>query len=170
MSGAEALRLARFWGRVEVGFSNQCWPWKGRANPAGYGRFEGSMAHRMAYELINGPIPEDLIVRHRCDNPPCCNPKHLLLGTQLDNMGDAVERKRIAHSRRNGRTKLTEEDVHYIRRNPDRLTGRAMAERYGIARSTISYIQSGRSWKWVVGAVGIEPTSSPCDGDAKPLS
>jgi hypothetical protein len=153
------IDVATFWSRVAGSTQFQCWLWTGRANDHGYGRFKDTMAHRVAYELVKGPIPAGLVVRHRCDNPPCCNPAHLEVGTPADNSKDAVQRGRLARGPRHGNTKLTESEVLQIRANPDRQTVTALAERYAVSKSTISYIRSGRSWK-VVGAEGIEPSTS----------
>jgi hypothetical protein len=89
----------RFWARVEK-LSTGCWEWSGFRNLArgGYGYVEGRRAHRVAWELANGPIPEGLHVCHRCDNPPCCNPSHLWLGTDLDNARDKIAKRRQDHS------------------------------------------------------------------------
>lgn len=143
----EPIDTAKFWTSIRGAGDHDCWDWDARSNPKGYGRFRGEMAHRIAYELIKGDIPAGLIVRHRCDNPKCCNPNHLDTGTHIDNMRDAVERGRIAKGERHGKSKLTADNVAYIRANPDRLTGRALAAMFGAASSTISYIRHGRSWK-----------------------
>jgi len=83
-----------------------CIPWVGTEASGGYGRpmFRGRRcgAHQVMYELVYGPIPDGLVVRHACDWPPCINPLHLLLGTQQQNIEDMVERGR--HS--NGRDKI----------------------------------------------------------------
>jgi hypothetical protein len=93
------------------------------------------------------------MVRHSCDNPPCCNPSHLLEGTQLDNMGDAASRGRTAQGSRNGMAKLCEEDVREIRRiyRPKTRDAGAipLAHRYGVSTATIIQIASGRKWKHV---------------------
>lgn len=143
------LATAKFWSRVAIPSDFQCWEWQGKKNDSGYGRVTGAMAHRVAYQLFNGPVPDDILIRHRCDNPGCCNPRHMLLGTNLDNMGDAVRRKRTARGRGHVNTRISERDAAYIKANPDRLTLRALAERFGIAVSTCSYIRSGRSWKYL---------------------
>lgn len=145
-------QIAGFWARVRFGGSNfQCWEWEGRKNQAGYGRWAGTMAHRVAYELVHGPIPADQQVRHRCDNKPCCNPHHLLIGSQSDNMQDALERGQFATGERHGRARITDADALYIRRNPDRLKLADLAARFGLAKSTVSYIRSGRSWAHLAG-------------------
>lgn len=142
------LQLAKFWGQVDVGLDCECWPWRGRSNAGGYGRHDAAMAHRVAYTLVNGEIPDGMIIRHNCDNPPCCNPKHLLVGTHADNMQDCISRKRIAHGAKQHKTSITAEDALYIRKNPDRMTGRALAAKFGLSPSTISYIRSGKTWRY----------------------
>ena len=91
-----------FWSHVAVGSADACWPWTSRT-ARGYGNlyFRGrtQMAHRVAFELANGPIPAGLLVRHTCDNPPCCNPAHLLLGTHRDNAWDRERRNRSKSAR-----------------------------------------------------------------------
>jgi hypothetical protein len=91
-----------FWGKVKRGSPEECWPWKGARNPAGYGKIlvDGVHidTHRVAYMLAVGPIGE-LLVCHKCDNPPCCNPQHLWLGTCSDNLRDAVAKGRMGRKR-----------------------------------------------------------------------
>ena len=159
----DAMQVARFWSKVKAATDFQCWDWTGTKNAKGYGRVmrrkKFYAAHRIAYELVNGPIPEASLIRHTCDNPACCNPRHLLPGTCQQNMDDAVTRKRMACGERSGRTRLTVADVAYIRENPERVTQVELAARYGMAESSISYIRSGRSWK-MVGDDGVEPSTS----------
>lgn len=73
-----------------------CWLWCGAKNNKGYGVIRvagrGCLSHRVAFELMNGPIPLGLVVRHRCDTPLCCNPSHLELGTMADNTADMLQR------------------------------------------------------------------------------
>jgi hypothetical protein len=159
MADFTPMDIAAFWSRVEGSTPFQCWPWQGQKNDKGYGRWRGSMAHRAAYELVHGPIPEGQIVRHRCDNPPCCNPDHLVAGTHVDNAQDALTRGRFSEGARHGNTKLTQEQADYIRRNPDGKRQRDLAKQFGVSVSTISYIRSGRSWR-MVGARGFEPLTS----------
>lgn len=90
--------------------SSGCWEWKGHRNQAGYGEFcvngeRHTRAHRFMWEAIHGSIGS-LHVLHKCDNPPCCNPDHLFLGTQQDNMKDRDLKGRVAHGAN-----------HYKRRN-----------------------------------------------------
>jgi len=88
----------RFWKKVNKGSPSECWEWMAYKNPTGYGRVSKGgkieVAHRVAYELTYGAIPEGMVVMHRCDNPQCCNPGHLSLGTQKNNMWDCVSKGR----------------------------------------------------------------------------
>lgn len=91
--------IAEFWSQVKQGAPDECWEWQGRRNDDGYGQIRlGNTyrAHRIAYKLAYGSIPDSLWVLHRCDNPPCCNPAHLFLGTVLDNNRDAAAKGRRA--------------------------------------------------------------------------
>ena len=146
------IQIAHFWGKVKFETDFQCWAWMGAKNSAGYGRIVVDRvllpAHRVAYTLINGPIQDGSIIRHKCDNPECCNPRHLETGTDQDNSNDAVSRGRTAHGKRNSRTKLTAEQITYIRTNPDKLLQKDFAKMYGMATSSISYIANRRSWKY----------------------
>jgi hypothetical protein len=91
LTGWELSEEQRFWNMVEV-VPGACWKWKGAKLPFGYGRFrwngEQECAHRASWMIHNGPIPDGLVVMHKCDNPECSNPEHLQLGTQADNIHD----------------------------------------------------------------------------------
>lgn len=90
----------RFWLLVDKRGPDECWPWAGGARSHnGYGEYghasRGKVrAHRVAYELTHGPIPDGLSICHHCDNPPCCNPAHLFAGTTLDNARDRAQKGR----------------------------------------------------------------------------
>ncbi len=94
---------ARFWEKVDrSGGPDACWPRTGWHDRIGYGRFrigdQQLLAHRVAWMLDTGElIPEGMCVLHHCDNPPCCNRRHLFLGTQADNMADCVKKGRMQH-------------------------------------------------------------------------
>lgn len=142
-----ALQLAGFWSRVDVKTEFQCWEWKGAPGGNGYGRYAGQRTHRIAHTLVNGPIPDGMLVLHSCDNKLCCNPRHLRIGTHQDNSNDALSRNRLARGVNAGNSKLTPEQVAAIRENRNSRTLKSWAEEFGVSESTISYVRSGRSWK-----------------------
>lgn len=84
--------------RVSVEKISRCWIWSLAKDKDGYGvAHKGKKnirAHRISYEAFIGQIPEDMGVLHKCDNPSCCNPQHLFLGTNQDNMNDMVSKGR----------------------------------------------------------------------------
>lgn len=88
----------RFWSRVIRSEPDECWLWGGKVNDAGYGIFNDQSnairAHRFSWQLEFGEIADGLKIRHRCDNPPCVNPRHLEPGTHKQNMEDMVQRGR----------------------------------------------------------------------------
>ena len=90
-----------FWDNVDVGSDDECWPFNGVLDQDGYGRWYGKAAHRIAFSLEHGE-PDNLVLHH-CDNPPCCNPRHLYDGTQQENVRDREVRGRGASGTRNGR-------------------------------------------------------------------
>lgn len=146
MAKMSPIEVARFWSRVSSGRDFHCWEWQGAKAPKGYGRCSAGMAHRVAYELVYGPIPEGLVIRHKCDNPRCCNPKHLTPGTTQDNTNDKVERGRHPRGQSASRAKLTEDEALEILRNPDRLRVSDLAQRFNVSKSTVSLIRSGDRW------------------------
>lgn len=141
------------WSLIDKKGPDECWPWLGWAYKNGYGgiRIQGKdyLPHRLAYELVNGIIPNGLLVRHTCDNPPCCNPSHLLIGTAQDNSMDMVDRNRQAKGERNGRAKLTEKKVKEIKKlyALGKCKQCAIARIYDVNQSTIFRIVNYRIWK-----------------------
>jgi HNH endonuclease len=131
-----------------VQVTENCWLWKGGVDICGYGstNFKGSRkarAHRVAYELFKEPIPKGMLVLHRCDNPSCCNPDHLFVGTQKDNKKDQASKDRIGW-------KLKAADVIEIKKlRASGMVMRAIANLYKVGESTISHIINGRKWKHV---------------------
>ncbi len=131
-----------------------CWGWIGPLHNAGYGRLAHDkmelLAHRIAYELFVGPIPDGMHVLHHCDNPPCMNPAHLFLGTHADNMRDMVVKGRSQRGERNGQSKLTEGQVLEIRKvHAGGDSQKELAQRYGVDRSMVNRIVNGKNWGWL---------------------
>jgi hypothetical protein len=143
---------ALFWAQVQRGSEDDCWPWLGYQDAAGYGRTNKCgehFAHRVAWVLTQGQIPTGLKVLHTCDNPPCCNPAHLYLGTQLENMRDMVQRGRGGDHRgqRNGRARISESDVCRIRSEREMgQTQGQLAALFGVGQQAISRLLAGKSW------------------------
>lgn len=126
-------------GYLEAG-PNECWPWLKATVTDGYGTIALAAGvpyatHRLAYEIKNGPIPAGKCIRHICNNRPCCNPAHLVLGDSLDNIVDRVLTS-------NG--KLTLEQVQAIQ--IDKRTQKIIAKEYKVSQSLISRIKSGNRW------------------------
>lgn len=150
--------IQRFWRKVQIDDSESCWLWQAFRNPKGYGMISNggymALAHRVSWAIHNGKVPANKYVLHRCDNPSCCNPKHLYIGTNADNVRDKVERGRSSWPRpeRAGEghpmVKLTTEAVMEIRSEIGiRGAGVRLARKYGVRPSTITMIQKGRLWK-----------------------
>jgi transposase-like protein len=96
-----APRFARdFWSFVRKTHEHGCWTWTGITDLKGYGRWGRKIASRQSWELANGPILDGLWVLHHCDNPPCVNPRHLYLGTVVENGRDAATRGRAHRPRK----------------------------------------------------------------------
>lgn len=140
---ANAPSLAdRFWSKVSRGPYAECWPWMAsvRRKDEGYGAFwlEGKHqpASRVAWMLTNGPIADGLVVCHRCDNPPCCNPAHLFLGTAKDNDADRVAKGRQVKGSKQPNAVLTEEVVLRLRALAAEVGIAEAARRMGINRAT----------------------------------
>jgi hypothetical protein len=149
------------WEKVKKGGNEECWPWLGFCNDQGYGRVwingRGYYAHRVIYQLANpGTIrrssPKNKnaygFLRHKCDNPVCCNPLHLEIGTHADNMRDKVERGRskwFDSSIDSPRAKLTAAQVLEIRGQPKE-SRLKLAAKYGVSIQTIKAVRSRRHY------------------------
>ena len=145
--------ILRFWERVDVQGPDECWPWTGGFFNHGYGQFifyyKHRLAHRVAlFGLNEHEFEEDAL--HSCDNPPCCNPKHLFPGNDKDNMLDAVVKGRIGGEAHPG-SKLTEDEVREIRRlyAQGNIMQSELARRYSMDITSINGIVRGRTWRHV---------------------
>lgn len=136
-----------FWSRVIK--SDHCWEFTGRRDDAGYGHItiagiKGTLAHRISWTLTNGEIPSGMDVLHKCDNPPCCNPDHLFLGTALDNAVDMVVKGRFA-------SRLGSQDVLTIRalfsRKIKTLT--ELAKMFNMRCSSVKRIVEHERWRHI---------------------
>ena len=132
--------------------TDTCWVWKGRTNKKGYGIIgfrneDGRMAHRVAWILKNGEIPEGLCVCHKCDNPPCVNPDHLFLGTNQENIADrhAKGRSNAPRGEQHGMSVLNDHQVKQIQSDPR--PSRQVGKTYGISKTHVLRIKKGESWK-----------------------
>lgn len=136
------------WDRIKTGSPDECWEWQGCRLPTGYGKIGRNgvtyVTHRVVWELTNGSIHEGMVVCHRCDNPPCCNPNHLFLGTKGDNTADMISKGRLAVSFQLGHTKLSPEDLAAIR--ADKRTSREIAKAYDIHPGHVWRIRAGKRW------------------------
>lgn len=141
-------RRSQFWTSVASGEPDACWPWTGTRSRLNYGSYTlrgiNHRAHRVAYMLSKGPIPADLHVLHSCDNPPCCNPRHLRVGTVLENSRERTAKGRVPVGEKNGGAKLRAEDVYVIRGSTESST--VLGRRYGVHPSTISSIKRRFLW------------------------
>jgi hypothetical protein len=128
-----------------------CWEFDGNRTGDGYGSvyIEGSMrpAHRISYEHHHGLLG-GLLVRHKCDNPPCVNPDHLEPGTNAENMADMVARGRSSRGESNPKARLTEAQVASIKARPT-ATVATLAREYGVGETAIRKIRNGQTWGWV---------------------
>lgn len=133
---------------------NGCWEWCGSRREDGYGFFlvdgQTTSPARFAWEAINGLIPDGLNACHYCDNPPCCNPQHLFLGTQAENLADRNSKGRHAYGIRNGAAKLSDTTVRQAReRHAQGWTFRTLAKEYGVDHRAIERAVKGETWKHV---------------------
>ena len=152
-----------FWSKVDKRGRDECWEWAGRVCPKGYGYFDRSegrkckwkeRAHRQAWMLVKGDIPDGLHVLHKCDNRKCCNPRHLFLGTHLDNMQDKVAKGRQARNTHvvgemQGNAVLTEAKVRRIRKLAGKMSQKKIGELVGIGQGHVSKVINRVIWTHV---------------------
>ena len=143
----------RFWSKVEKNSDNECWEWKAGKYSFGYGEFsingKNDLAHRYSYSLYYGEIPKGMFVCHHCDNPPCVNPKHLFLGTHIDNVNDMLQKKRNPRGEKSGNAKLTWKKVRKMRKmyEADNYKQCELADIFGIKQPQVSSIIRNEAWK-----------------------
>lgn len=121
-----------------------CWiPISHAKDKDGYVLYKGRRAHQVMFERVSGKIPKGMVVRHTCNRGHlgCCNPGHLVLGTQAENVQDRVDAGRSATGTKNGNGKLTDEQVEVIRTSAEPAT--ALAERFGCSASLVRAIRRG---------------------------
>ena len=153
----------RFWSKVLRDADTDCWVWKAsRHKKTGYGKFSRGPkhagwveAHRMAYVLVFGQIPDGLQVLHRCDNRICCNPAHLFLGTAVDNINDKVSKGRhrwkTHYGSAVGTAVLTEAQVRDIRQDfQSGVTRSVLARAHSVSWTQINKIVSGQYWRHIL--------------------
>lgn len=168
----------RFWPKVNrSGGPNACWEWLAHRNASGYGVFRTSstmhgktgLAHRFAWQLSHGEIPDGLFVCHSCDNRGCCNPSHMFVGTNHDNVQDKmlkgrhvslsgaqhplrIRPERAARGERCRKAVLTESAVRRIQQLlKSGASRREIAAEYGVTRETIGNVANGKTWRHVTG-------------------
>lgn len=153
--------MDHFWAKVDIRGPDECWEWLGACFPSGYGMLtvKGKKwyAHRRAWFLKNGPIPEGISILHRCDNRPCCNDLHLFSGTQAENISDMWSKGRgyrggpgasAQRGEQSPHAKLTQLQVDEIRlRRASGETGRALAKEFGVNPATICNLWKRKSWR-----------------------
>ena len=154
----DATMLAKIEARYECEPNSGCWLWSGNINGDGYGiAYCGGrsqmVASRLMYELTHQiDLPANLYVCHRCDTPACVNPAHLFLGTARDNALDAASKNRLNRwdgrraGERNHAAKLTKAQVEEIRRIGYTQSAQSLAKRFGVSKTAITSIRSGRAW------------------------
>ncbi len=147
----------RFWSKVDRRASHKCWMWKGtKALPLSNGMQYGSFGfydgktinyrvHRFAWMLANGRIPDGKVIMHRCDVPLCVNPRHLRLGTQIENMQDMVDKGRVAKGEAQGFSKLTEKQALFAKRST--VSPNKLGKLWGVHPTCITAIRKGKNWK-----------------------
>lgn len=142
-------------GKPDFRKKSKCWEWIGYKDPNGYGRLNIDNrpipAHRLAWELFIGPIPENMNVLHKCDNPSCVRQSHLFLGSQSDNAVDMHLKKRarfgVSLGEAHGCHKLTEKQILDIRSSNK--SGVVLAKKYNISTTNISDIRNYKIWKHI---------------------
>lgn len=150
--------LTRLWSRIDCRGPDECWPWRGRLNAAGYGVIDARnrpiLAHRAVFFASSEAQDRSVTICHSCDNPSCCNPGHLWSGSQQQNIQDMIAKGRARRGIRRGsqasKTKLTEAQA--MAAFVDARPNRAIARDYGVTAAAIYNIKAGKSWAHATGA------------------
>lgn len=144
--------MERLWSKTKLNEKTGCLEWTGFVQRYGRIFYNGKshLAHRVAWEITYGEIPENLVVCHHCDNPKCVNPKHLFIGTQTDNVADRERKGRniVQKGEKCGTAKLTEEQVKEILKSKLSLT--KCAKLYGVTPQAISMIRNRKNWAHII--------------------
>ncbi len=141
------------WKRINIKGEDDCWEWKGYVLSNGYGQiridYRRYRTHRLVYELTYGPIPEGLLVCHKCNNRKCCNPKHLYVGTQKDNLKQMIEDGRKPIGENSSKAKLNWKQINEIRKKyiPYIYTQKRLGKEYSISESECFLIINNKVWK-----------------------
>lgn len=144
----------RFWSKVDIRSDSECWPWNAavRRKDEGYGAFWMNGRHhpsnRIAWTLTNGEIADGLVVCHKCDNPRCCNPSHLFLGTNAENDADRVSKGRQCRGSKQKNSVLNEVLVLVLRAMSENIGTKKAAQTLGINYATARDACS-RRWRHV---------------------
>lgn len=130
---------------------NNCWECISHKTNKGYPRFRYKgkqyQIYRFIYEYLNDKIPKNKVIRHKCHNKLCINPKHLILGTIQDNINDTVKANRQAKGEKIGISKLTKHHVRYILNSQK--SGNSISKELNVSASTINRIRQGKTWRHI---------------------
>lgn len=145
--------MKNFWNRVNK--TKTCWLWTGGKSAEGYGAVciggrKSLLAHRFSWELVNSKIPKGKLICHKCDNPPCVNPKHLFLGDYSTNRLDMLKKGRWPLcGEKHPRGKLKESQVISIRNLiKEGLTSRVIGDMFGVSKTNVLLIAKNKIWRY----------------------
>jgi hypothetical protein len=164
--------IDRFWGKVSKGSNNECWIWNSAINGSGYGSIKVNHkvfgAHCFSYLLNKGEIPNNLVIRHICNNKLCVNPNHLSIGTAFENVHDTISQGRNCRGADSKTSKLKESDIIQIRDiySKTKVSQAKLAKVFGVSKGVICRIITGQDWSHIGGKIRNMPFNM---GDAKLL-
>jgi hypothetical protein len=151
----------KFWTYVDKKSNNKCWEWKKSLTKTGYGKYwynnKCHLSHRLAYIFAFGNIPQNKFVCHKCDNPKCCNPNHLFLGTPKQNTDDMIRKQRqqnysnVLYGENHPRAKLNNNDIKEIRflHKNKLMKVKEIAKKFNISIPTLECIIYNKTWKHI---------------------